>query len=264
MKVSVVTVCLNSEATIEDTIRSVVAQRGVDIEYIVIDGVSKDSTLQILDRYRDHVDVLVSEPDKGLYDAMNKGLARATGDVVGFLNSDDMFADPDALATLISAMQRDGSDCVFADVDLIDENDQIARVYSAANFHPSKFERAYAVPHPSFYARTEMVREAGGFRPSFKIASDFELMIKLMRVRGVRWTYVRRTVVRMRLGGVSTRGLKSYRISSGELIQAIEDNGLKANRLAVHGRIFRKGLETLHGKFRRIVGRQTPAVANQP
>lgn len=252
MKVSVVTVCLNSEATIEDTIRSVAAQEGVEIEYIVIDGGSKDSTLEIVDRYRDQVSVLVSEPDKGLYDAMNKGLARATGEVVGFLNSDDMFADPDALASLIRAMVKDGSDCVFADIDLIDETGQVARVYSAANFHPSKFERAYAVPHPSFYARTEMVRDAGGFRPSFKIASDFELMIKLMRVRGVRWTYLPRTVVKMRMGGVSTRGLKSYRISSGELIQAIEDNGLKANRLAVHSRIVRKGMETLHGKFRRV------------
>jgi glycosyltransferase involved in cell wall biosynthesis len=253
MKVSVVTISFNSAATIEGCVESVLAQRGVEVEYIVIDGGSRDATLEKLAPYRDRIAVLVSEPDRGVYDAMNKGLGHATGEVVGFLNSDDMFADPDALSALVSMMEAKKADCVFADIDLIDAEGRVARVYSAASFHPSKFERGYAVPHPSFYARTELVRRAGGFRPTFKIASDFELMIRLMRLGGASWAYLPRTVVRMRLGGVSTQGLKAYRISTRELIEALQNCGLRPNRWAIHARIARKGVEVLRGRIRRLL-----------
>lgn len=251
MKVSVVTVCLNSGATIEACVRSVIAQRGVEVEYIVIDGGSTDDTLDKLAKYRDHIAVLVSEPDQGLYDAMNKGLAHATGEAIGFLNSDDEFTDPDALAALMGAMTRAKADCVFADVVFVDEAGRLKRIFTGKNFNPARFELGYMPPHPSFYVRTEVMRAVGGFRVGFKIGSDFELMIKLMRLRGASWTYLPRTVVRMRLGGISTRGLWSYLTISRELVAACEMSGLSPNRPAIYGRIIWKTLEVLKGRLGR-------------
>ena len=254
MKVSVITACFNAADTIEDTVRSVMAQKGVDIEHIIVDGASTDGTVEKLEPYREHLAVVISEPDRGVYDAMNKGLARATGEVVGFLNADDFFSSPDALAALMERMRSAKADCVFANVELIEKDGRVARIYSSATFHPSKFERGYAVPHPSFYARTDLVRAAGGFRPTFKIASDFELLVKLMRVRGATWTYLPRTVVYMRLGGLSTRGLGAYRISSRELVEACRNCGLRPNVLAIYARIFRKSVEVMSARFRNLLG----------
>jgi glycosyltransferase involved in cell wall biosynthesis len=247
MKISVVTVCLNSRSTIEDTIRSVAGQKGVEVEYIVIDGGSSDGTLAIIDQYSEHIDVLISEPDRGIYDAMNKGLAQATGVLVGFLNSDDYFVDEFALADLASKFERDRSDCVFADVAIVNASGQIQRIYSGARFDPRRFEKAYAVPHPTFYARTSAIKDAGGFDPSYNIAGDFHLMVKLLRLNLLKWSYLPRIVAKQRLGGVSTGGLSAYRITTRENIKALRACGLKPNELAIWARFIRKSVEVVRG-----------------
>lgn len=254
MKVSVVTVCLNSRSTIEDTIRSVLSQKGVDVEYIVIDGGSRDGTLDILDQYKEHIDVLVSELDRGLYDAMNKGLDRATGTLVGFLNSDDYFADDTVLADLASRLERESTDCVFGDVAMINASGQIRRLYRGAGFDPRRFEKAYAAPHPAFYARTSLLKKIGGFDRSFKIAGDFHLMVKLFRLNGASWSYLPRVVTKMRLGGVSTSGLPAYRTCTDENIRALRDCGLEPDELAIRARFIWKGVEVLKGL---LMGRPT-------
>lgn len=254
MKVSVVTVSFNSASVIEGCIKSVISQRGVDLEYIVIDGGSTDGTVEILSNFKDHIRVLISEPDRGVYDAMNKGLAQATGDIIGFLNSDDVYADPDALASLVAALEAAKSDCVFADIEFVDDKGKLSRIFTGRSFHPNKFERGVMVAHPSFYARTELVRSVGGFRATFKICGDFELMIKLLRQKGATWTYLPRTVVRMRLGGASTQGLKSYFVNSRELIEACRNCGLRPSLPAIYGRAVWKSLELVSGRVQRLLG----------
>lgn len=209
MKISVVTVCRNSGATIGDTLRSVASQSHPDIEHLVIDGVSTDSTLDVVREHGAHVAQLVSECDRGIYDAMNKGLRLATGDVVGFLNADDILADKDVLARIAQGMADASVDAVYGDLVFVAPQDtqRVLRYWRPGPYHGGLCTSGWMVPHPTFYVRRKVLAENQGFSPEYRLAADFELMLRLFEVAKIRSAYLPTTLVRMRMGGATTGSL---------------------------------------------------------
>ena len=210
MTISVITVCFNSEETIGKTLKSVREQNnlGFNIEHIVVDGNSTDKTLQIIQEYSDVVSICISEPDNGIYDAMNKGWAVSSGDVVGFLNSDDYFASPDVLGRCVEVLSSESApDIVYGDIDYVDREDRIVRKWRSGVQRP--FRQGWHPPHPAFYAKRKTFDIAGGFDESFKIAADFDLMLRFMDVRNFSAAYIPAVMVKMRTGGASNSGWRS-------------------------------------------------------
>lgn len=248
MRVSIVTVCRNAARTIADCAASVLTQECADIEYIVIDGQSTDDTLHRIEPFAGRIAQLVSEKDGGIYDAMNKGLFRANGEVVGFLNADDMLAATDVIAAVANAFDK-GAAIVFGDVEIYTQGGRLARVYRGNGFQVDKLGSGLLPPHPSFYARTKLLRDAGGFDTRFRIAADFDLMIRVFCQPSLAWSYLPRTLVKMRAGGISNQGISSYMTISRELIAACQKNNIAPNRAAIHGRAIRKGLEVASATF---------------
>jgi glycosyltransferase involved in cell wall biosynthesis len=227
-KVSIITVCFNSVRTIRDTIESVLSQDYHPIEYIVVDGGSTDGTVEIIRQYQDRIDTFVSEPDRGIYDAMNKGIGLATGDVVGMLNSDDFYTDPRVVSDLIAAMGRAGVDAVFADLVYVDASDlgRVRRYYDSSGWHPGRFRFGWMPAHPTLFVRRESYARCGSFSLDYRIAADFEMLVRLFHRGATTYTYVQRAVVKMRVGGVSTRGLWHSWIINREIVRACRANGI--------------------------------------
>jgi glycosyltransferase involved in cell wall biosynthesis len=201
MKVSVITVCFNSARTIADTLRSVAEQSHPDVEHIVVDGGSHDGTLEIIEKTPNRVARLVSEPDRGIYDAMNKGLGLASGDIVGFLNSDDVYADTDSLARIERTFNDQLTDACYGDVLFVasDDPDRIIRYWQAGAYHPGRVLQGWMPPHPTFYVRRQIYEQEGGFDLSYKLQADFEMAIRLAYIRGLHMHYIPFTLVRMRM-----------------------------------------------------------------
>jgi glycosyltransferase involved in cell wall biosynthesis len=233
MKVSIITVCFNSEKTIEDTIKSVQSQTYPNIEYIIIDGNSKDRTNEIIAKYSDIVSAHVSEADEGLYDAMNKGIQKATGDIIGMLNSDDVFANTFSIQHLMSIIGD--NDGVYGDIGFYSEHNFSVkkRHYSSKNFIKEKFSRGMMPAHPSFYVKKECYEKAGFYRTDFKIAADFDMVLRIFSLSGTSFTYLEEEVVKMRLGGLSTSSLMSNYILNKEILKSCLSNGIKANWFSI-------------------------------
>jgi len=233
MKVSIITVCYNSGKTIEDTLKSVQGQTYPNIEYIVIDGKSKDDTNEIVKSYCNVVSIHVSEKDDGLYDAMNKGIRLATGDIIGVLNSDDIFANETIIANIVEAIN--GASGVYGDVGFYHEDDFSLkkRHYSSKGFNMSKFSRGMMPAHPSLYVLRNCYEDAGFYRTDFKIASDFDMTLRMFLLPNVSFNYIEKEIVKMRLGGVSTSGLKSNYTLNSEILESCKDNGIKASWLSI-------------------------------
>ena len=248
MKISIITVCFNSVETIRGTIESVRAQDYPDIEYIIVDGGSTDCTLEIITEYGDSVSVLISEPDRGIYDAMNKGIRSATGDVVATLNSDDFYADKTSVQQLVSCMEKTGAETVFADLVLVDPNDSedIVRYYKSSHFHPGKLRYGWMPPHPTFLAKRALFDKWGLYSLNYRIAADFEMMVRLLYRANVSYAYLPEVVVKMRAGGVSTSGLRNSWILNNEIVRACCENGLKTSLPRVLMKIPAKLLEYIH------------------
>ena len=215
MKISIITATYNSAKTVRDTFESVLRQTYKDIEYIIVDGASKDETLAIIKEYEPRFEGRmrwVSEPDKGLYDAMNKGLRMATGDVVGILNSDDFYTSDDALAVIAHTIQTGNVDAVYGDIHYVADDDlsRCVRYYSSKRFSRKRMRMGYMPAHPSFYARLDCYRKYGDFNIDYKIGADFENLLRLIYVNNIRTQYIAKDFVTMRLGGASSSGLKSY------------------------------------------------------
>jgi glycosyltransferase involved in cell wall biosynthesis len=251
MKVSVVTVCRNAGETIAACVVSVLSQVDADIEYIVIDGQSSDDTLERIRPFANGISQIISEKDAGIYDAMNKGLSLAKGELVGFLNSDDAFEDRHVVAEIVNAARSTGADIVFGDVEFYTPGGRLARIYRARTFRPDLMGSGVFPPHPSFYASTELLRAVGGFDTKFRIAADFDMMMRAFS-RDVAWHYLPRTMVKMRSGGASNKGLSSYVEISRELVTACRGNGIQPNLLAIYGRATRKFVELAEGRFQRV------------
>jgi glycosyltransferase involved in cell wall biosynthesis len=234
-KVSIITVSFNSEATIQDTIVSVLTQDYPCIEYIIIDGASNDGTMDIVRQYHDRIDAIVSEPDLGIYDGMNKGICIATGDVVAILNSDDIYADNTAIRQLIDCMESNDTDTVFADLVIVDPQDtnRILRYYDSSTFHPGRLRYGWMPAHPTFLAKRELYRVWGGYSLDYQIAADYEMMVRLLYSASVSYAYLPKVVVKMRSGGVSTSGLKNSWILNNEIVSACKANNLNTSLLRV-------------------------------
>lgn len=217
MKISIVTAAYNSASTIESTIKSVLGQDFADWEHIVVDGDSTDDTAAIVERYREQYAgrlKFVSERDRGIYDAMNKGIALSTGDVVGLLNSDDFYSSPDVLSAVANAFRDERElDAVYGDVVYVAPDDlaKTVRHYSSAGFRRWKMVMGFMPAHPSFYCRREVYSVHGDFDISFRVAADFEHLLRVLYRSRVKTTYLPMTFVTMRTGGASSSGLASHR-----------------------------------------------------
>jgi glycosyltransferase involved in cell wall biosynthesis len=231
-KVSIITVCFNSEDTIWDTLNSVQSQDYPNIEHVIVDGGSSDGTMSIVAEFREALGPVVSEPDKGLYDAMNKGIGMATGDMIGILNSDDFFEDSGVIRTVVEAFEQDASvDVVFGNVVFVTPPDlqAITRFYPAGHFRPWKLRFGWMPPHPATFVRRSVYDEFGGYRLDMKISADFEMFVRWLVKHNLTYRWVDKVIVRMRAGGVSTAGLRSSLILNKEIVRACRENGLYTN-----------------------------------
>ncbi|MBJ7591777.1 glycosyltransferase family 2 protein [Aeromonas veronii] len=232
MKVSIITVCYNSAETIEDTIRSVENQTYKDIEYIIIDGCSTDQTNEIVKRHSNIVSVHISEKDNGLYDAMNKGIKLATGDVIGILNSDDVLASETIIEKIADSVKD--VDGVYGDIGFYDKSlNKKIRHYSSRGFHKAKFSRGFMPAHPSCYLKKELINRVGLYSLNFKIAADFDFLVRAFSIPHTNFLYFQNEIVKMREGGISTSGLSANILLNKEIIQSCRDNGLPCSWLSV-------------------------------
>ncbi len=242
MKITIITASFNSAATIETTLSSVASQTNANVEHIIVDGGSTDGTLDIIDKYRSGLLQVISEPDNGIYDAMNKGLALATGEIVGILNSDDLYAGPHVLKKITGIFSNPSIEATYADLVYVRPNnlDRVVRYYSGSEFTPDKFAWGWMPPHPTFFVRRELYEQYGLFKTDYKIAADFELTARLLFRHKVKYTYLPEVTVRMRTGGVSTRNFGSNWILNREILRACAENGIKTNIFKVYSKYVRK------------------------
>lgn len=232
MKLSIITVSYNSSATIQDTIESLLAQSYTNIEYIIVDGLSKDNTVDIIKEYEPRFKGRlrwVSEKDKGLYDAMNKGIRMATGDVVGIINSDDFYHKTDVIFKIADAFKQPDVEAVFADVRFVnpDNLDKTVRYYSSKNFSPNRFRFGFMPAHPTFFTYKKFFDEFGYYKTDYKIAADYELLIRFLHTNKLNYKYLPLDVMKMRTGGASTASIKSNILLNKEIVRACRENGIK-------------------------------------
>ena len=230
MKISIVTAAFNSAATIRDTFDSILSQNFDDYEYIVVDGKSRDETVDIIKEYEPKFNGKmrwISEKDSGLYDAMNKGIRMASGEYVGILNSDDFFADENVLSSIAETLENNPVDAIYGDVDYVRPDDLkcVVRHYSSANFKRWKMRIGLMPAHPTFYARKELFDKIGYYRTDYKISADYELLLRFIFVNGITTYYIPKVFVTMRVGGVSTNSLKVHWCIMKEHLHAFKING---------------------------------------
>lgn len=234
MKISVITATWNSGATLRDTLESVLGQTYPDFEHIIVDGGSTDNTMALVCDYEHRYGGrlrYVSEPDRGIYDAMNKGIGMATGDIVGILNSDDFYTAADVLELVARAMDDGDTDAVYGDIHYVLDRDlqKCIRYYSSKHFHRRWMRLGFMPAHPSFYCRKEIYEQYGGFNLSYKIAADFECLLRLIFIHRIRTRYLPKDFVTMRTGGASTNGLASHKQILQDHQRAFKANGIYSN-----------------------------------
>jgi glycosyltransferase len=229
MKVSIITIAYNSAETIEDTIRSVVGQDYNNIEYIIVDGASTDQTLGIVKKYGDKVSVLISEKDKGIYDAMNKGINAATGDIIGILNSDDHYTDSKVISDVVAVFNKTACDSLYADLEYVDRGDlnRVIRRWHAGPYRDKMFLRGWMPPHPTFFAKKKCYDTFGLYNTSLRSAADYELMLRFIHKHKVSIAYLPRIITRMRAGGQSNVSLRNRLKANMEDRAAWKMNDLK-------------------------------------
>lgn len=250
MKASIITVCRNSSLTIADTLDSVAGQTYRDIEHIIVDGCSTDDTLNIVRRFSNgsrNPPRVVSEPDDGIYDAMNKGVLMAKGDVIAFLNADDVYASSTVVARVVDVMSRQGLDALYGDVLFFRPTDTATPVrrYSSRRFSPERLAWGLMPAHPTLFLRRQIFERLGGFRTDYRIAGDFEFVARAFAIAELRYRYLPEILVHMRTGGVSTGGLRNTLLLNREVLRACRANGIKTNVLKVLSKYPSKILEFL-------------------
>lgn len=247
MKVSIVTVCRNAERTIGQAVASVAAQTGVDVEHVVIDGASADGTVAAARAELRPGAILVSEPDKSLYDAMNKGIARATGDVIGILNADDLLAGPHVARKVADTFERAGTDAVLADTAFTaaGDDDRIVRRYDSGRFRPSLLRWGWMPAHPGMYLTRDAYDRVGPYRLDYRIASDFDFVVRAFGLERLSYVHLPEIVVRMRPGGISTDGWQARRTINQEVKRALREHGYRTNDLMIASKYPLKLLEWL-------------------
>jgi len=227
LKISIITVCYNSAATIEDTILSVASQNHKNIEHIIIDGASTDGTMEVIARHRHALAVVVSEPDQGVYDAMNKGLRHASGDVVGFLNADDVYMDEEAVSHIAKAFHDTEVDACYADLIYVESDNpqNLVRSWKSRPFSPGLFKRGWMPAHPTFFVRRRIYEKYGGFDLQYRLQADFELTMRFLEIYRIRSVYIPKVLVRMRMGGLTNRSVLNVLRGNIEAYRACRKNG---------------------------------------
>jgi len=241
MKVSIITVVWNGEKTILDTIKSVANQTYENIEYIVIDGKSTDRTMNILIENKRYIKTLISEEDNGLYDAMNKGIKLATGDVIGILNADDLYINDSVIEEVVNVFNKTRSDSVFADLVYTERSDtnKILRYFNSQNFKPSNFQYGLMPAHPTFFVKKFFYEKLGVYRLDFNNAADYDLLIRFLYVNKLSYSYINYPIVKMRMGGRST-SLRSLWVNNYEILKACKVNKINTNIFKIFVRYFVK------------------------
>ena len=247
MKISIITVAYNSAQTLGDTMKSVLEQTYSDIEYIVVDGASKDGTVDLVKSYEGKFNGRlrwISEKDKGIYDAMNKGIRMATGDIIGILNSDDYYTSNDVLERLVEAFDEK-TDAVYGDIHFIRDGqpDKCVRYYSSKPFRPLWLRFGFMPAHPSFYCRREVFENAGLYKTDYKIGSDYEMMVRLFLVHKIKSQYLQKDFVTMRTGGASTRNIQSRLQLIKDDVRGCRENGIYTNSLMISMKFLYKVFE---------------------
>jgi glycosyltransferase involved in cell wall biosynthesis len=247
MKVSVITACYNSARTIADTLRSVSSQRYRAIEHIVVDGGSTDGTLEIIAARRASIAALIPGPDRGIYDALNKGLAAATGDVVGFLHADDVYAADDVIGRVVQDFAVHAVDAVYGNVAFVraDDLERVVRVYRSQHFRPSRIAWGWMPAHPALFLSRKVFERFGDFKTDYAIAADFEFVARTFSSPGFSYRYLPKVLVKMRMGGISTKGWRSTVTLNREVLRACRENGIRSNYLKILSKYPAKALEFL-------------------
>jgi glycosyltransferase involved in cell wall biosynthesis len=209
MNISIITACYNSSATVRDTLNSIAAQDYKQIEHIIVDGASTDDTLKIVDEFA-HVARVISEKDKGIYDAMNKGIALAKGDIIGILNSDDVYTGNDVISRVIKEFENKNTDAVYADLQYVryDDLEKVTRTWHSGNFSKRKFYFGWMPPHPTFFVRRHVYEKIGNFNCSLRSAADYEFMLRALLRNDFHACYIPKVLVKMRVGGMSNATLR--------------------------------------------------------
>ena len=247
MNLSLITVCFNSEKTIEKTILSVIEQNLDNFEYIIIDGKSTDNTISLIEKYSKYIDLIVSEKDGGIYDAINKGIMKSSGDIIGILNSDDIFNSNIILSEILNKfLSNPQLDSVIGDIKFVKKNGNLHRYYSSLNWSPKKLAWGIMPPHPTFYCKRELFTKFGYYRNDFKISADYELLIRFFYVNQISFEYIPETFVQMKLGGISTKNIFSKLKINNEVLYACRLNNLKTNIFKIYSKYLFKFFEFIN------------------
>lgn len=228
MKVSIITVTYNSQSFLEQTICSVTEQSYANIEYIIVDGGSIDNTLSIIEKYRTRIHKFISEKDKGIYDALNKGIAMATGDIVGILHSDDFYTSKQVIAHVVEKIISEGTDALYADLNYVQQNNtqKIVRKWHSGKYKSGSFIYGWMPPHPTFFVKSEVYQKFGAFDLNFKTSADYELMLRFIHKHQISVSYLNECIVNMRVGGQSNVSVNNRILANIEDRKAWEVNGL--------------------------------------
>ena len=250
MRVTLITVCRNVAPVIREPLHSVLAQTHPDIELIVIDGASTDGTVDILQGLqatagRRGIDILVSEPDMGIYDAMNKGLVRASGDVIGFVNAGDLLMTPETIAQVVGAFQRSHADAVYGDIIMVDEHDihKVHRTWLSGTYHRENFRRGWMPPHVGTFIRKSVYDRHGHFNTDLRIGADYEILLRFLYKHEVTAVHLREVLVRFRLGGMSNGSVRHILRANREVRASWGMNGLQAPPLLVTRKLWSKVMQ---------------------
>lgn len=247
MKVTIITAVYNGAEHIKSCIESVLSQDHPDIEYIVVDGASKDNTLEIVKSFGSKIAKVISEKDKGMYDAMNKGLAHATGDIVGILNSDDFYANSHIISEIVSTFESSKADSLYADIAFVSKENlnKTVRYYSSGSFKPWKFRFGYMPAHPSFFLKRSIYEKYGFFKSDYKLCADFDLLVRLYHTHKISSIYLPKMVVKMRMGGKSNQSIENIMLLNREILRGCLENGINTNIAFIYLKYFTKIFELL-------------------
>lgn len=260
MKISIITATYNSASTVRDTFESVLSQTHKDIDYWVIDGGSKDATIDIIKEYEKKFSGRmhwISEPDKGIYDAMNKGIARSTGEVVGILNSDDFFFDSVTLENINKAFEEHNTDCIFGNLIYVNaaNTNIIERIWRGSEYREGIFKYGWVPAHPTFYVKRMCYERLGLYDLSYQVSADFELMLRYLAKHKVSSWYINKFLVRMRVGGESNSSIKNIILGNKNIIRAFNENGVDMSRFYTAHRLIPKFAQRIKMKCYRIMNK---------
>ncbi|MFW5982922.1 MAG: glycosyltransferase family 2 protein [bacterium] len=249
MKFSIITIAYNNENEIAQTIESVINQTYSNIEYIIVDGASKDNTLEVIKKYKNRISKIISEPDKGIYDAINKGIKAATGDVVGLIHSGDELFDNTVIEKIVNHFKKYKIDALYGHSKIYSQDgNKVVRINKSPEYKDNLFRRGWFPSHQSFYAKRELFENFGYYNPKYKIAADYELLLRFLYINKSKVSLLNEYIVKFKLGGTSTSSVKNIILLNKECIAAWKDNNLKIPFYTIPLKLFRKIIQVVKAK----------------